>query len=131
MIYTTYLAKLKNDPDIPQKIGSCFVYHIAIARAPKENRCVAPTWTLLNEYKLNGNWESYKEIYLDQIRKSPEAQEWIQKRSNEALIGNILLVCYEKSNERCHRRLLAEEIARLINSEVNNSQAEYLGDWND
>ena len=139
MIYTTYLAKLKNDPKMPERIGSCFVYHIAIARAPKENRCVAPSWKLLNYYKSTskslGNdekasqilWQNYEEDYLKQIRESSEAQDWIQKRSADAILGNILLICYEKSNEHCHRRLLAEEIARFTG--LNGKHAEYRGEF--
>jgi len=138
-IWTTYLAKLKNDPKMPERIGSCFVY-IITTRAEKANRCVAPDWSFLNEYKKDTNccyacqneaWAKYEKAYLEKIQNSKEAKEWIQKRSNEALIGNILLVCYEKDPTHCHRRLLAEEIARLKNWEVNNKHAEYRGDWND
>lgn len=139
MIWTTYLAYLKQHPDVPQKIGSCFVYHVSLGRAPKENRCVAPSWNLLNYYKstqesvgddkksLELLWQNYEEDYLKQIRESSEAQDWIEKRSADALLGNILLVCYEKSNERCHRRLLAEEIARFVG--LNGKHAEYRGDF--
>ena len=140
-IYTTYLAHLKQHPDIPQKIGACFVYHVALTIAPKENRCVAPSPELLAYYKstqeslgddkksLELLWQRYEYEYLKQIRESPEAREWIQKRSAEAIINNILLVCFEKDSARCHRRLLAEEIARFTG--LNGKHAEYLGDWND
>jgi len=41
----------------------------------------------------------------------------MEKRAQEAKIGNILLVCYEKDATHCHRRLLAEEIARRFGVE--------------
>ena len=150
-VYTTYLARLKNDPKMPERIGSCFVYHIAIARAPKENRCVAPDWSFLNQYKKDTDcdncsareardpntcdpcheeaWIKYEKTYLNKIQSRPEAREWIQKRSADAILGNILLVCYEKDSTHCHRRLLAEEIARFTG--LNGKHAEYRGEFLD
>jgi uncharacterized protein YeaO (DUF488 family) len=126
---------------MPERIGACFVYHVAITRAPKENRCVAPSPELLAYYKstsksLAGDkkslellWQKYAEYYLNQIRLNPEAQKWIQSRSAEAIINNILLVCFEKDPAHCHRRLLAEEIVSLANPLVNSKHAEYRGDF--
>jgi hypothetical protein len=126
-IYTSYLAKLKNDPKLPERIGACFVY-VVTTRAKGIDRVIAPDWTFLNEYKASGDWDSYEKAYLEKIRRNPLAQKWIQNRSNEALIANILLVCYEKDPAHCHRRLLAEEISRF--KSLNGEQAEYRGDFN-
>lgn len=134
-VYTTYLAKLKNDPKMPERIGSCFVY--VVTTKSKENQCVAPDWSFLNEYKEalsccyachEEAWKKYEEAYFSKIRNLPEAQDWMMKRAWEAIIGNILLVCYEKSNEKCHRRLLAEEITKFT---IGSHQvhAEYRGDF--
>jgi len=62
------------------------------------------------------DWENYRLVYLRQLNR-PEAQNWMEKRAQEAKIGNILLVCYEKDATHCHRRLLAEEIARRFGVE--------------
>jgi len=150
-IYTSYLARLKADPKMPEKIGACFVYIVTTRVA--ENRAVAPDWDFLNKYKAMVDcehctaseardpntcdpchekaWAGYEEAYLNKIQKLPEARRWIQRRSSEAIINNILLVCLEKNSIHCHRRLLAEEIARFVNPEINGKHAEYRGDWND
>ena len=113
-IFTTYLAnkpKLRAQMDI----GSCFVYFVMRKRGNDE---VAPTETLLHDAKTGRiTWETYEESYLWRLRNDSAAQKWMEKRAGDAKIGNILLVCFEKDATRCHRRLLAEEIARRFGAE--------------
>jgi len=111
-IYTTYLA---NKPkERARELGSCFVYFVMRNRGNNE---VAPTSSKLKELTLLKDWEGYESHYLLEIRHYPKAKVWMEKRAQEAKIGNILLVCYEKDPAHCHRRLLAEEIARRFNVE--------------
>jgi uncharacterized protein YeaO (DUF488 family) len=57
------------------------------------------------------SWESYCRHYEDKLA-TEEAKAWMQKRAEESRQGhNVILVCYEKDPEQCHRRLLAEAIA--------------------
>lgn len=128
-IYTTYLSLINKRTDGPlyllflrkdteeklEKLGSCFVYYIARNRGNNE---VAPTETLLHD-AMTGRitWETYEESYLWRLRNDSAAQKWMEKRAGEAKIGNILLVCFEKDPTHCHRRLLAEEIARRFGAE--------------
>lgn len=126
-IYTTYLAKLAHDPKMPERIGSCFVY--VVTTRVNANRCVAPDWDFLEKYKKSGDWDAYEKAYLFKIRNLPDAQDWIRRRAEEAIIGNILLVCYEKDPTKCHRRLLAEEIAKYPLKL--NQDTEYRGDWDE
>jgi len=81
------------------------------------NNEVAPTEWLLSEIKSGRmSWEIYADWYHGQLTSSA-GQIWMEKRAEEARVGNILLVCYEKNSMHCHRRLLAEEIARRFNVE--------------
>ena len=103
-------------------MGSCFVYFVMRNRG---NDVVAPSETLLRNAKAaekecrdaredtypEAAWDVYQRGYLEQLQTA-SAQQWIKNRAQEARIGNILLVCYEKDAAHCHRRLLAEEIAR-------------------
>lgn len=90
------------------------------------NNEVAPDQDWLNLWKLDSvTWEAYQEYYLIKL-KTPDAQRWMQKRAEEAKIGNILLVCFEKDATQCHRRLLAEEIASV--SEWNTEERSVLSD---
>lgn len=81
---------------------------------------MAPPEHLLLQWKSRDiNWETFELEYLLALDRSiaPSAAEWMQKRADEAKIGNVLLVCFEKGALYCHRRLLAEEIAKRFNVE--------------
>jgi len=111
-IYTTYLA---NKPKFQaQKLGSCFVYFVMRNRGNDE---VAPTSRKLKELTVLKDWQAYEQRYLLGIRHYWDARVWMEKRASEAKIGNILLVCYERDPAHCHRRLLAEEMARRFGVE--------------
>lgn len=115
-IWTTYLGFLNKHggaEKVAQKLGSCFVYYVQRNRG---NNAVAPMVAELIKATKEKDWETYEKIYNDELQK-PEAQKWMKTRAYEARIGNILLVCYEKNSQHCHRRLLAEEIARRFNAE--------------
>jgi len=114
-IYTTYLGYLNKHRDAAQKLGSCFVYYVMRDRGNNE---VAPAKTILKmakEAKLD--WEEYEWHYRNFRLMTDEAAVWMRKRAEEARIGNILLVCFEKDHTHCHRRLLAEEISRRFGVE--------------
>jgi len=124
-IFTTYLGFLNKHggaDKLAQRLGSCFVYYVMRDRG---NNQVAPAEMMLKAFKkllqLYGDkeefWKQYEENYLIQIGLDNKALVWMEKRAQEARVGNILLVCFEKNAQRCHRRLLAEEIARRFGVE--------------
>ena len=89
------------------------VYYVARNRG---NNAVAPLRHVLLGYKAGKiSWEEYEINYLEQLRSSDAAQEWMEDRFTADLDNglNVLLVCFERSPEHCHRRLLAEEIKRI------------------
>jgi len=144
-IYTTYLARLRQDPKMPERIGSCFVY--VVTTRVNANRCVAPDWSFLEKYKeayenckypdkrgkmtfeqcKEEAWSEYEKAYLFKITTNADSVAWMLKRAEEAIIGNILLVCFEKDSNHCHRRLLAERIAQI--PAINGKSAEYRGEF--
>jgi uncharacterized protein YeaO (DUF488 family) len=72
----------------------------------------APSEQLLSEYKSGSlSWKAYEERYLSEMRalyrKSP--QPFMDLLRREA----VTLVCYEAQPDRCHRRLLAELLAKI------------------
>jgi len=122
-IHTTYLGYVRKHR--PSLIHNLFlIYYVMRNRGNNE---VAPGEWLYPYLKLRKAynskqerdelWKKYEENYMIQIGLSKEARTWMEKRSQEAKIGNILLVCYEKDAQHCHRRLLAEEIARRFGVE--------------
>jgi len=114
-IYTTYLGFLNKhggSDKVAQKLGSCFVYYVMRDRG---NNVVAPVSEALIEATKRKDWTTYERLYLQQL--DYVAEDWMDRRSHEAKLGNILLVCFEKNAQHCHRRLLAEEIARRFDVE--------------
>lgn len=55
-------------------------------------------------------WEGYRDAYLASLEIDETSRTWMQNVAKKAHDHNIVLVCYEKSPEHCHRRLLAEFI---------------------
>jgi len=118
-IYTTYLA---NKPKFQARtIGSCFIYFVMRNRG---NNAVAPMSQDLIDAAKDRAWAYYEKRYKE-VLATPEANKWMELRAQEAIIGNIILVCYEKDATNCHRRLLAEEIARRSGAEYKDELPEY------
>jgi len=126
-IYTTYLAFLRKVGYCPLKIfpdslKSTLIYYVMRDRGNNE---VAPSAELLSKFKSGEIcWEEYEKLYrhgVGLLMGTP----WMEKRANESKAGHhVILVCFEKSAQHCHRRLLAEEIARRFG-------AEYKGELTD
>ena len=85
------------------------IYYIMRDRGNNE---VAPTKEALAAGVGNRKaWNAYKKAYEKQL-ETEEAQEWMQRVADESLWQDVVLVCYERSPDRCHRSLLAKEIRR-------------------
>lgn len=85
------------------------IYYVMRDRGNNE---VAPTKEVLHAGVGNRKkWTLYKKAYLNHL-KSEEAKAWIEKVADESLWQDVVLICYERDPARCHRRLLAHEIAR-------------------
>lgn len=75
------------------------------------NNAIEPPEMVLRLLKEKAiTWEGYRAAYLDSL-KTVEAQEWMKRVADHAKNHDIVLVCYEKDAEHCHRTLLANEIA--------------------
>jgi uncharacterized protein YeaO (DUF488 family) len=66
-------------------------------------------------------WEGYQDAYLDSL-DTQDSRMWMQLVASRCHEKNIVLVCYEKAEDkRCHRFLLAELMAQDYG-------VEYLGE---
>jgi len=103
------LAGFANGRDLPwllERLNGCGYVHL-----PE----LAPTAEILAGYRADGDWERYVarfEALLDE-RDVPAALD----RTAFAAAPNCLL-CSEATPERCHRRLVAERLARAWGVEV-------------
>jgi len=127
-IYTTYLAYLRkfsyNPLNIfPDSLKSVLIYYVMLNRGNDEVAPYIETVQAVKKGKLD--WNGYEAIYLRKI-DAPNAREWMRKRAEESQQGhNVILVCFEKSPEHCHRRLLAETIARQFGAEYKGELSNY------
>ena len=69
----------------------------------------APTDVLLDTYKKEGDWQWYEEQF-NHLLNSRNLQE-----AGQALLEktNFCLLCAEPTPDKCHRRLVADYLARL------------------
>ena len=75
---------------------------------------LAPTKELLNRYRSKEiSWEVFEDLYLGQIKSSGALNALIPKD-----FENACLLCSEHASDRCHRRLLADELRKLWGIQV-------------
>ena len=75
---------------------------------------LAPTKELLKSYRSKViAWEEFEALYKKQIQES-KALLGLNKSDFDA----SCLLCSEETAEKCHRRLLAEELAKLWDMEI-------------
>lgn len=71
----------------------------------------APTAAMLSSLKSDGNWDHYVDEYAILIAKRRMGELWM---SRYALYRHPCLLCAEHLPSHCHRRLLAEFLARKL-----------------
>lgn len=76
------------------------------------NQPVEPPEMVLRLFKEKAiTWKGYEDAYLASLEMEETTLMWMQKIAKRAKEHNVVLVCFEKNPEHCHRRLLAEHIA--------------------
>lgn len=71
----------------------------------------APTKELLNAYKKKFiNWEEYENRYIDILEKRNVLED-----IDYSIFNDACLLCSEPTADQCHRRLLAEYLAKQNN----------------
>lgn len=115
-LYTTYAANLKN---VPSGTVVCSIMQMPLAFLKKEGILNVPQLAPLTEnlvaYKRGGSWETFEKQYKEQMYSNKETVKYINYLI-EALDednNNICLICCEKDNMYCHRRLIAEYMKDL------------------
>jgi uncharacterized protein (DUF488 family) len=111
LIYTTYFAKIKSLPDNVIPIAIC-------GKAPVgykglQYKKLAPRYDFFMEWKRTGDNNYYIKCFKDQVLDRLNADDIVFELSDAVynIYGtdmDIALVCYEKSEDFCHRHLVAE-----------------------
>lgn len=71
---------------------------------------LAPTKELLKKYQADKDWKSYEKEFLSLL----ESRNVENKIKPDLLKGPTVLLCSEKTAEKCHRRLTAEYLQKKI-----------------
>ena len=108
-IYTSYFGKIKNFPKNFVTVAICG--GIPDFYTGLWYRKVAPKWNFFCEWKKNHDNNFYIEHFNNEVLSKITPQDFIndiKKLTNNA--ENVILLCYEKPNEFCHRHLVANWI---------------------
>lgn len=105
-LYTSYFGNLKNIPDDITPIAICLKvpdsFHGAVYKK------LAPTPGILERWKKNCDEDEYREDYNKWILSHINASEVINDIKGMSNDKDVVLLCYEKPHDFCHRHLVAE-----------------------
>jgi len=113
-LYTSYLAFLKH---FGYRINQQRTFDIdgketefLFVMRGRGNSPVEPPAMVLRLAKEGAiTWEGYRDAYLASL-ENQESLLWMQQVAKKAFDHDVVLICFERSPEHCHRRLLAEYI---------------------
>lgn len=102
---TSYFAMMRHFPDNLTPIAIC-------AKVPawyegKVYKKVAPSFDILMAYKKTRDEETYTKAY-NQFLKTLDADQVVKDLMALSDGKEVVLLCYEKSSDFCHRHLLAK-----------------------
>lgn len=118
MIYTTYLSKLKNIPNNAVKV--CISRHVNKDVLDKYNckhaLSLAPSSSLLKAYKEHNDFDRFEQDFRKEKSKVTVGENMeildILKLCKE---NDVYLICYELDHTKCHRSIVASQIANKLN----------------
>lgn len=106
MIYTSYYAVMGKIPNNVMKVS--ISKGIPYWYQGKSYYKLAPRWETVKKYKDGGSWDEYvKEYYetvLDKLNPVEVYSELLRLNNG----GDVVLLCYEKASDNCHRHIIAD-----------------------
>lgn len=106
MIYTSYFGNLRRIPFEVVKVAIC-------RRPPEwykgtEYKVLAPSFEILSAYKKDNDTEKFTKTFTENILNKLDANE-IKSRLDDFANGkDVVLLCFEKNGDFCHRHLVRE-----------------------
>lgn len=123
-IYTSFYGNMRNIPkDYFLVAVSGAVPDEILTHVDSWNQKLAPSKDIYFEYKKSSDWNNYvsrfKEERLPKIDWLEMLCKW-EKLANDSgkSLDTIVLLCYEKPIESCHRFILAESIENEFKTKV-------------
>lgn len=106
MLYTSYFGNLRKIPEGYKTVAIC-------AKAPDwytgaVYKKLAPTYDIFMDYKNTGDSVKFMADYKSEVLSKLNPLEVVNELQTLAEGNDIVLLCYEKSGEFCHRNIVAE-----------------------
>lgn len=109
MIYTSYFAKLSKLPSNITPIAIC-------GKSPEwykgiQYKKLAPKWSFFSVWKQTHDNEYYIKHFNEEVLNTLNVETVIKELyslANKNQDEDIVLICYEKPGDFCHRHLVAE-----------------------
>lgn len=106
MIYTSYFGQLKNIPSHITPIAIC-------GKSPSwyegyEYKKLAPKYEFFVKWRESKDNDYYISQYTTQVLDKLNVQEVIQELYQRTGAKDVVLICYEKPNDFCHRHLVSD-----------------------
>lgn len=118
-IYTSYFAVMKKIPENIVRISIC-------GGVPQwyqglQYKKVAPKYAFFQEWKKNGDNNYYIEHFNKEVLDCLSAEDVYRDLEKLSDGKDCVLLCYEKSDDFCHRHLVAE----WLNNKLDLGVSEY------
>ena len=115
-IYTSYFAKLKKIPEDIVRISIC-------GKAPDwydgiQYKKVAPKYGFFQEWKKNHDNDFYIEHFNAEVLDNLVAKNVYEDLNKLSDCKDCVLICYEKSEDFCHRHLVADWLNQKLGINV-------------
>ena len=116
-IYTSYFAKMNKFPSDFIPVAICgWIPDFYKGLWTKK---VAPKWSFLQAWKQNHDNDLYIEHFNKEILDATTPEDFINLLKNMTNNAeNVVLLCYEKPSDFCHRHLVADWINNNTDYEV-------------
>lgn len=75
---------------------------------------LAPTFDILMKYKKDGDEESYVKCFEREVLQKLNNVDVIKELSKLSNMQDVVLLCYEKAGDFCHRHLVAQWLRERI-----------------
>lgn len=105
-IYTTYFAKARRLPSHVKPISIC-AYPPSWFAGPNFEK-LAPNKNILMEYKQAGDTDEFSKRYKEDTLARLNPEDVVEELRAMTSTKDVALVCFEKSEDFCHRHLIAQ-----------------------
>jgi uncharacterized protein YeaO (DUF488 family) len=127
IFHTSNYASLDKIPEnyIKVSISGAISDQIAENIDVHEKR-LAPSWDIYKEYKETNDYKLYTKRFKEEILSNVDLDDIIEELRTNYGDKHVVLLCYEKPNEFCHRHIVAEAIEEKYGIQVPEVGIDYL-----